>query len=234
MLRLNDVYAAYDDVTVLFGVTLEVNQGEIVAIVGSNGAGKSTILRTISGLLRPRQGSITFEGQQLDQLPVHQVTALGIAHIPEGRRVFARRTVYENLILGAHTRPDAQQRKNALERIYGLFPRLYERREQPAGTLSGGEQQMLAFGRGLMLNPKLLMLDEPSLGIAPKLVDEIFQAVRQVNRDGTPVLLVEQNVTDALEMADRAYVLQTGQVVTSGAGKELLHSDLVRSAYLGM
>ncbi len=232
---MNDIQVAYDSVLALHGVTFKVNEGEIVSIVGSNGAGKSTILKAISGILRPVTGSVSFLGQRLDTLSAHRAADLGIAHVPEGRRLFARQTVYENLILGAYTRKDPKQRQENLDRIFAMFPRLRERLNQRAGTLSGGEQQMLAIGRGLMLSPKLLMLDEPSLGIAPNLVDRIFEAVRALNRrQGLTILLVEQNVREALELAHRAYVLQTGRVVQEGTGDQLLQSDAIRKAYLGL
>ncbi len=235
MLEVSDVQVAYDSVLALHGVSFRVNEGEIVSIVGSNGAGKSTIIKTVSGILRPVAGSITFTGIRLDSVPAHKVAEMGIAHVPEGRRLFARQTVYENLILGAYTRKDPGQRLENLERVFAMFPRLRERLDQKAGTLSGGEQQMLAIGRGLMLSPKLLMLDEPSLGIAPNLVDRIFEAILELNRSQRlTILLVEQNVREALELAHRAYVLQTGRVVMEGTGDELLQSDAIRRAYLGL
>ena len=235
MLEVNNIYVGYDGVLALHGVSFTVQEGEIVSIVGSNGAGKSTILRTISSLLHPTNGSVTFQGVRLDTLPPHDVVRHGIAHVPEGRRLFARQTVMENLILGAYTRKSAQERNRELDRIFSMFPVLGNRRDQKAGTLSGGEQQMLAIGRALMLKPKLLMLDEPSLGIAPKLVDQIFQEIQELNRtDHITILLVEQNVREALEMAHRAYVLQTGSVVQEGTGEELLCSDAIQKAYLGI
>lgn len=235
MLEVNNVQVGYDGVLALRGVSFRVESGEIVSIVGSNGAGKTTILKTISSLLKPVNGTVTFQGHRLDRLPPHEVVRHGIAHVPEGRRLFARQTVYENLILGSYTRKAATEREEVLERIFALFPVLKERRGQKAGTLSGGEQQMLAIGRGLMLRPKLLMLDEPSLGIAPKLVDKIFETIQELNkRDGITILLVEQNVREALEMAHRAYVLQTGNIVMEGSGKQLLQSDSIQKAYLGI
>ena len=235
MLEVDSIHVGYDGVPALRGVSFKIQEGEIVSIVGSNGAGKSTILKTVSSLLRPTSGSITFLGTRLDTLPVHEVVQQGIAHVPEGRRLFARQTVLGNLLLGAHTRKANAERERDLERVFSLFPVLRERQSQKAGTLSGGEQQMLAIGRGLMLRPRLLMLDEPSLGIAPRLVDRIFETVQELNRkEGITILLVEQNVREALELANRAYVLQTGNVVMEGTGVELLHSDTIQKAYLGI
>lgn len=235
MLEVDNVRVGYDGVPALHGVSFRVEAGEIVAIVGSNGAGKTTILKTVSRLLRPISGNVKFEGTRLDTLSPHDVVRHGIAHVPEGRRLFARQTVMENLILGAFTRKSSADREEILERIFSLFPVLKQRESQRAGTLSGGEQQMLAIGRGLMLKPKLLMLDEPSLGIAPKLVDKIFETIQELNKkDGITILLVEQNVREALELASRAYVLQTGSVVMEGSGEELLQSDTIQKAYLGI
>jgi branched-chain amino acid transport system ATP-binding protein len=234
MLTVDGVEVGYDGVPALHGVSFEVRRGEIVTIVGSNGAGKTTILKTISGLLRPTAGTVTFQDRRLDRLESHRVVGLGIAHVPEGRRLFARLTVMQNLVLGAYTRKSPAERAATLERVFSLFPILRERRSQLAGTLSGGEQQMLAIGRGLMARPTLLMLDEPSLGIAPRLVDEIFASLARIKAEGATILLVEQNVVEALQLADRGYVLQTGRVVLSGTGRELERSDLVRRAYLGM
>jgi len=234
VLEVDGIEAGYQGVRALYGVTFRVAPGEIVTIVGSNGAGKSTILKTLSGLLRPTAGAIRFRDQRIDGAPPDRVVRLGIAHVPEGRRLFARLSVMQNLTLGAHTRKSPGERSASLDRVFGLFPILRERRTQLAGTLSGGEQQMLAIGRGLMAQPSLLMLDEPSLGLAPRLVDEIFATLAQIKADGATILLVEQNVVEALELADRGYVLQTGRVVLSGTGEELLPSDLVRQAYLGL
>jgi branched-chain amino acid transport system ATP-binding protein len=234
MLKVERLQAGYDGVAALHDVSFEIESGEIVTIVGSNGAGKSTTLRTVSGLLRPSAGSIIFEGRRIDHLPADQVVGLGIAHVPEGRRLFQRLTVAENLQLGAYTRKSPGERAAALDRIHALFPVLKERSQQLAGTLSGGEQQMCAIGRGLMAQPRLLMLDEPSLGIAPRLVEQILTSLAELRAAGVTILLVEQNVVEALELADRGYVLQTGSVVLAGSGKELLESDLVRQAYLGM
>jgi len=234
MLQIREIEVGYDETPVLHGISLEVHPGEVVAVIGSNGAGKTTLLRAISGVRPPTQGRILFDGTPLHTLKPHRIAGLGIAHVPEGRGIFARQTVLRNLYLGAYLRSDAE-RAEALERVFQLFPRLAERRDQLAGTLSGGEQQMLAIGRGLMSRPRLLMLDEPSLGLMPTLVDFVFDLVRQINReDGLTILLVEQNVRESLEVADRAYVLQTGRVVLSGSGDELLRSELVQKAYLGM
>jgi branched-chain amino acid transport system ATP-binding protein len=234
LLEVDNIRVGYDGVPALHGVSFKVDRGEIVSIVGSNGAGKSTILRAVSSLLKTEQGSIHFEGTRIDIQSPHDVVKHGIAHVPEGRRLFARQTVMENLILGAYTRKAPKEREEDMEKIFATFPVLKERRDQKAGTLSGGEQQMLAIGRGLMLRPKLLMLDEPSLGIAPRLVDKIFETVKELNTQGLTILLVEQNVREALELASRAYVLQTGRVVTEGSGEELLRSDAIRKAYLGL
>lgn len=235
MLEVNDIRVGYDGVLALHGITFRVDEGEIVSIVGSNGAGKSTTIKTISGILKPVSGTIVFDGARLDTMPAHKVADLGIAHVPEGRKLFARQTVYENLLLGAYTRKNAKNREEDLERIFSLFPVLKERRDQNAGTLSGGEQQMLAIGRGLMLRPRLLMLDEPSLGIAPKLVDKIFETVKELNqREKLTILLVEQNVREALELASRAYVVQTGRVIMEGTGDQLLATDAIQKAYLGI
>ncbi len=234
MLEVDNIRVGYDGVPALHGVSFRVDRGEIVSIVGSNGAGKSTVLRAISSLLKTEQGSIRFEGTRIDTQSPHDVVKHGIAHVPEGRRLFARQTVMENLILGAYTRKAPKERQEDMERIFAIFPVLKERRDQKAGTLSGGEQQMLAIGRGLMLRPRLLMLDEPSLGIAPRLVDKIFETVKELNDQGLTILLVEQNVREALELANRAYVLQTGRVVTEGTGEALLQSDAIQKAYLGI
>jgi branched-chain amino acid transport system ATP-binding protein len=234
VLQVHDLRVEYDGLAALHGISFRVDYGEVVAIVGSNGAGKSTTLKAISGLVRPSAGQIIFEGKPIHRMPAHAVTRLGIAHVPEGRRLFQKLTVLENLKLGAYVRQDRSLFDKSLQLVFEVFPRLKERMGQRAGTLSGGEQQMLAIARGLMLNPKLLMLDEPSLGIAPKLVSEIFEVLANLNRRGTTILLVEQNVREALELAHRGYVLQTGEVIMEGSGQELLESDLVRRAYLGL
>lgn len=234
MLVVEGLQAGYDEVPVLWDVSLRVPEGSVVAVIGANGAGKTTLLRTISGLVAPMQGTITFEDRPLNGLHPHQIAALGIAHVPEGRGVFAYQTVLRNLYLGAYLHPQ-EEVEETLTRVFALFPRLAERRNQVAGTLSGGEQQMLVIARGLMSRPRLLMLDEPSLGLMPKLVDEIFDLLRRIREEeGVTILLVEQNVREALEVADYAYVLQTGRLVLEGTGAELLQTDLVRRAYLGM
>ncbi|MHB8620882.1 MAG: ABC transporter ATP-binding protein [Chloroflexota bacterium] len=230
LLSVDSLRAAYDGVPALHDVSFDVRAGEIVSIVGSNGAGKTTTLRAISGIVRG-QGSVRFGGRDLVGLPAHRIAQLGIAHVPEGRHLFAKLTVEQNLRLGGYRRGD---RAETVERVYATFPLLRERLSQRAGTLSGGEQQMLAIGRGLMLRPRLLMLDEPSLGIAPRLVSAIFEAVGRLRAEGLTILLVEQNVQESLELADRACVLQTGRIVLAGSGPELLESDLVRRAYLGL
>jgi len=234
VLRVEKIKVCYDDVPALHEVSFEVEKGQIVAIIGSNGAGKSTILKTISGLLHPVSGTIEFEGVRIDRYPPYSIVGLGIAHVPEGRRIFSRLSVLENLYLGAYTRKSEEERAKTLEHVFELFPILKERQSQRAGTLSGGEQQMLAIARGLMSRPKLLMLDEPSLGLMPLLVTKLFETIKRINEEGTTILLVEQNVREALELADRAYVLMTGNIVLEGTGKELLETDLVRKAYLGM
>ena len=234
LLEVRHLGAAYDGVPALHDVSFDVDVGQIVALIGANGAGKTTTLRAISGLLRPDRGQITFRGQRLNGEPAHRIAELGIAHVPEGRRLFSRLTVRQNLLVGAYSKHARAGESEAMERVFTIFPRLRERADQRAGTLSGGEQQMVAIGRGLMLRPTLLMLDEPSLGIAPKLVDEIFTTVRAIAGEGTTILLVEQNVRESLELADHAYVLQTGSTISEGTGAELLASDLVRRAYLGI
>ena len=232
MLKVNDINVYYGAIHAIKGVSFEVNDGEIVTLIGANGAGKSTILNTVSGLLKSRTGSIEFLGQPLSGVPAHKIVERGIAHVPEGRRVFLSMTVEENLEMGAYTRPNSGVADH-LERVYEQFPRLKERRRQVAGTLSGGEQQMLAMGRGLMSDPKLLMLDEPSMGLAPILVEQIFEIIASLHKAGTTILLVEQNARMALSVADRGYVLETGKIALSGTGKELAESDDIKKAYLG-
>lgn len=234
LLDVQDIDVFYGDAQALAGVSLTVGQGEIVTLVGANGAGKSTTLRTISGLLRPRQGSITFNDQRLDQISAYRLVELGIAHVPEGRRIFPGMTVMENLNMGAYNPSAWSERNQQLQRVMELFPILDERRHQLAGTLSGGEQQMLAIGRALMAEPHLLMLDEPSLGLAPRLVVQIFDVIGEIRQQGVTILLVEQNAQMALQIADRGYVLETGRVVLSGTGEELLTNQHVRQAYLGL
>jgi branched-chain amino acid transport system ATP-binding protein len=234
LLELSGVDALYGRVRALRGVTLSVDQGEVVALIGSNGAGKTTTLRTISGLMHPPRGSVTFAGRDISRMAAHDIVGLGICQAPEGRRLFPRMQVIDNLRMGAFLRKDAAGIQKDMDRVFELFPRLKERTTQLAGTLSGGEQQMLAIGRALMSKPKLLMLDEPSLGLAPILVETIFQIVREINARGIPILLVEQNATKALAVAHRAYVLETGSIVKTGSGKELLSSPDVQRAYLGI
>ena len=232
ILQVNDLHVYYGSIHAVKGVSFEVNEGEIVTLIGANGAGKSTTLNTVAGLLKPRAGSIEFEGESLVGVPAHKMVPKGIALCPEGRRVFTEMSVKENLEMGAFTRNDAEA-KESRKMVYDRFPRLRERKGQSAGTLSGGEQQMLAMGRALMSKPKLLMLDEPSMGLAPILVQEIFDIIRALHEQGTTILLVEQNAQMALSVADRAYVLETGRVSMSGNANELLHDKRVQQAYLG-
>jgi branched-chain amino acid transport system ATP-binding protein len=233
LLELRDVTARYGDVQVLWGVSLAVREGEIATIVGANGAGKTTTLKTISGAVACASGQILFNDEHIERLPSHRVAARGIAHVPEGRRLFPMMTVRENLELGAVSSAARRHRSDTLDHIFSLFPKLRERERQMAGTLSGGEQQMVAIGRGLMARPRLLMLDEPSLGLAPIIVREMFDIIRRLNGDGITVMLVEQNVQQSLKLADRAYVLENGRVVLEGAGSQLLDDERVRAAYLG-
>lgn len=232
MLTVSDINVYYGAIHAIKNVSFEVNEGEVVALIGANGAGKSTTLKTMSGLLRSQTGTIEFLGQNIMHMPADKLVAAGLAHVPEGRRVFAQMSVEENLEMGAFTRPNSEI-ASGLERVYAHFPRLKERRRQVAGTLSGGEQQMLAMGRALMSSPKLLMLDEPSMGLAPILIEQIFDIVRELHAAGTTILLVEQNAQMALSIASRAYVMETGKITLSGTGDELLHNDEVRKAYLG-
>jgi branched-chain amino acid transport system ATP-binding protein len=232
MLRLEALDVYYGEIHALRGVALDVEKGEIVALLGNNGAGKSTTLKTVSGLLRPRRGKISLEGQPLMDVPPHDIVERGIAHVPEGRRIFNRLSVRENLMMGAYLRRD-QGIETDLQRVFALFPRLEERVAQVAGTLSGGEQQMLAIGRALMASPRLLLLDEPSMGLAPVLVEQIFATISDINRQGTTILLVEQNAAMALSIAHRGYVLETGTIVLSGSAGELAENTDVRRAYLG-
>ena len=233
MLKIDDINVYYGAIHAIKGISLTVNQGEIVTLIGANGAGKSTTLRTISGLLKPKTGSITFQGQDIAGTPAHKIVGLGISQVPEGRRVFAEMTVMENLDLGAFVRKDKAGIQQDLKHVFELFPRLEERKNQSAGTLSGGEQQMLAMGRALMSRPKLLLLDEPSMGLAPLLIKEIFNIIVDINKSGTTVLLVEQNANMALSIANRAYVLETGRITLSGKAQDLAASEDVRKAYLG-
>jgi len=233
MLSLNNIHVYYGAIHALKGISFEVNQGEIVTLIGSNGAGKSTCLKTISGLLRPKEGTMQFKTDDLTTVSAPQVVSRGISHVPEGRRIFANMSVSENLDLGAYLRKDTAAIKSDMDNIFSLFPRLKERRKQLAGTLSGGEQQMLAMGRALMSKPDLLLLDEPSMGLAPILVKQIFEIVQEINAKGMTILLVEQNARMALSIADRAYVLETGKIVLSGQAKEMMESEEIRKAYLG-
>ena len=234
MLEVNNIHTYYGNIHALKGITLTVEQGEIVTLIGANGAGKTTTLRTISALLRPRQGNVLFEGEDLSNIPAHQMVFKGVAMVPEGRGIFSRLTVSENLDMGAFSRKDKDSMGKDLERVFTLFPRLKERRNQVAGTLSGGEQQMLAIGRAMMSHPRLLLLDEPSMGLAPVLVEAIFDTVAAINKEGTTVLLVEQNATMALSVANRGYVLQTGEIVLSDSAQNLSKNEMVQKAYLGM
>lgn len=233
MLEVRDVHTYYGNIHALKGVSLEVDQGEIVTLIGANGAGKSTTLNTICGLLHPTSGTIRLRGEEIHTLPAHEIVGRGVSQSPEGRRVFSRLTVQENLEMGAFLREDTEAIHQDLERVFGLFPRLKERLKQLGGTLSGGEQQMLAMARALMAHPHLLLLDEPSMGLAPLLVDEIFQVVQQLNEDGTTILLVEQNAAMALSVAHRGYVLETGNIALEGSARELLENPQVKAAYLG-
>lgn len=233
MLKIDNIHVYYGAIHALKGVSLEVQKGEIVTLIGANGAGKSTTLRTVSGLLAPKSGSIAFLGENIEGTPAHEIVKRGISQVPEGRRIFAEMSVQENLEMGAFTRKDKAGVAKDFEIVYNRFPRLKERQKQQAGTLSGGEQQMLAMGRALMSRPKLLLLDEPSMGLAPLLIKEIFSIIVDINREGTTVLLVEQNANMALSIAHRAYVMETGRITLQGAAKELAASEDVRKAYLG-
>ena len=232
MLKVNDLQVYYGVIQALKGISFEVNEGEVIALIGANGAGKTTILHTITGLIESKAGSVQFEGKDITKMPGHKIVTLGMAHVPEGRRVFADLSVYENLKLGAYTRTDKAEIAESLEMVYKRFPRLKERKNQLAGTLSGGEQQMLAMGRALMSKPKIILMDEPSMGLSPIFVNEIFDIIREVSEAGTTVLLVEQNAKKALSIADRAYVLETGNIVLSGNAKDLMNAESVKKAYL--
>ena len=233
MLEVKDFEVYYGMIQAIKGISFEVNKGEVIALIGANGAGKTTTLHTITGLLSPKKGSVMFEGKDITKIPAHKIVSMGMAHVPEGRRVFADLSVYENLKLGAYTRKDKENLNKDLESIYERFPRLAERKNQSAGTLSGGEQQMLAMGRALMSKPSIILMDEPSMGLSPILVNEIFDIIESISKSGTTVLLVEQNAKKALSIADRAYVLETGKIVTSGKASELLEDDSIKKAYLG-
>jgi len=233
MLEVKELQVYYGVIQALKDISFEVNQGEVIALIGANGAGKTTTLQTLTGLLPSKHGSIVFEGVDITKMPAHKIVEMGIAHVPEGRRVFAQLSVYENLIMGAYTRKDKKEIAENLAMVYQRFPRLEERKNQRAGTLSGGEQQMLAMGRALMSNPKMIVMDEPSMGLSPIFVNEIFDIIEKVSAGGTTVLLVEQNAKKALSIADRAYVLETGKIVLSGDAKTLMNDDSIKKAYLG-
>ncbi len=233
MLEVKDLEVYYGVIQAIKGVSFHVDQGEVIALIGANGAGKTTILHTVTGLLSPKKGHIMFEGKDITKVPAHKIVSMGMAHVPEGRRVFAELSVYENLKMGAYTRKDRSEIEESLKNVYKRFPRLEERKNQMAGTLSGGEQQMLAMGRALMSKPKIILMDEPSMGLSPILVNEIFDIIQAVSKSGTTVLLVEQNAKKALSIADRAYVLETGNIVLEGKAKDLLEDDSIKKAYLG-
>lgn len=234
MLEVKDIKVYYGLIQAIKGVSFEVNQGEVVALIGANGAGKTTILHTVSGLLQPKEGSVLFEGTDITKVPGHKIVSMGMAHVPEGRRVFANLSVYQNLKMGAYIQKDKAVIDETLERIYKHFPRLQERRNQMAGTLSGGEQQMLAMGRALMSSPKMILMDEPSMGLSPLLVKEVFSIIEYCHESGITILLVEQNAKMALGISDRAYVLETGNITMSGSAKEMLENEDVKKAYLGV
>ena len=233
MLQVNDLHVYYGVIHALKGISFEVEKGEVIALIGANGAGKTTTLHTVTGLLNANQGSVVFEGQDITKVPAHKIVQMGIAHVPEGRRVFSQLTVYDNLKMGAYTRKDSNEIQQSLEEVYHRFPRLKERKDQRAGTLSGGEQQMLAMGRALMSKPRLIVMDEPSMGLSPIFVNEIFDIIEKVSNSGTTVLLVEQNAKKALSIADRAYVMETGRITMEGRAEDLLHNEAVQKAYLG-
>ena len=233
MLEVRDLQVYYGMINAIKGISFDVNAGEVIALIGANGAGKTTVLHTVTGLVTPKSGSITFDGKNLLKSPAHKILSYGMAHVPEGRRIFQQLTVYDNLKLGAYIMKDKAQVEKNLAYVYDHFPRLKERKNQVAGTLSGGEQQMLAMGRALMSNPKILLMDEPSMGLSPLLVNEIFRIIKEVSADGTTVLLVEQNAKKALSIADRAYVLETGNITLEGPASELINDENVKKAYLG-
>ena len=233
MLTVTDLQVYYGVIQAIKGISFSVNQGEVIALIGANGAGKTTTLHTVTGLIQPRAGKIEFEGKDITKMPAHKIVSLGMAHVPEGRRIFQQLTVLDNLKLGAYTRKDKKKIADTLEMVYRRFPRLEERKKQIAGTLSGGEQQMLAMGRALMSEPKIIVMDEPSMGLSPLFVTEIFDIIREISQGSTTVLLVEQNAKKALSIADRAYVLETGKIVLSGNAQDLMNDDSVKRAYLG-
>ena len=234
LLKVDQIYVSYGSFQALHGISLEVNEGEIVALLGSNGAGKSTTIKTISGQLTPTKGDIFFNGESIVKMPIHKRVELGIIQVPEGRRVFPYMSIEENLIAGSYNKAARAERKETLDQVYDIFPKLYERRNQLAGTLSGGEQQMMAIGRGLMAKPKILIMDEPSLGLAPIIVDEVFSVIQQLNKNKLTILLVEQNVGSSLEIADRVFVIETGENVMSGTGSEMKTNEDLQKAYLGI
>lgn len=233
MLEIKDLEVYYGMIQAIKGISFEVNEGEVIALIGANGAGKTTTLHTISGLITPKKGTITFEGKDITKTPAHKIVSAGMAHVPEGRRVFASLSVYQNLKMGAYTRNNKDEIEESLQMVYSRFPRLEERKNQPAGTLSGGEQQMLAMGRALMSKPRIILMDEPSMGLSPIFVNEIFDIIKKVSSEGTTVLLVEQNAKKALSIADRGYVLETGRIVLEGKAESLLNDESVKKAYLG-
>ena len=233
MLEIKDLEVYYGVIQAIKGISFEVGEGEVIALIGANGAGKTTTLHTISGLIAPKSGTVTFEGKDITRTPAHKIVSCGIAQVPEGRRVFASLSVYQNLKMGAYTRSDKGEIEETLQMVYERFPRLKERKNQPAGTLSGGEQQMLAMGRALMSKPRIILMDEPSMGLSPIFVNEIFDIIKSVSAGGTTVLLVEQNATKALSIADRGYVLETGKIVLAGKAVDLLNDESVKKAYLG-
>ena len=233
MLEVKDLQVYYGMIQAIKGVSFHVDEGEVVALIGANGAGKTTLLHTVSGLLAPKEGSVIFEGKEITRIPGHKIVSMGMAHVPEGRRVFAQLSVLQNLKMGAYTRKDKHEIQQTLRTVFDRFPRLEERQNQMAGTLSGGEQQMLAMGRALMSHPKIILMDEPSMGLSPIFVNEIFDIIQKVSKSGTTVLLVEQNARKALSIADRAYVLETGKIVLEGKAGDLLNDDSVKKAYLG-
>ncbi|HJC79670.1 ABC transporter ATP-binding protein [[Ruminococcus] torques] len=233
MLEVKDLEVYYGVIQAIKGISFHVDKGEIIALIGANGAGKTTTLHTVTGLISPKNGHVLFEGKDITKIPAHKIVSMGMAHVPEGRRVFAELSVYENLKMGAYTRKDKNEIEESLKNVYKRFPRLEERKNQMAGTLSGGEQQMLAMGRALMSKPKIILMDEPSMGLSPIMVNEIFDIIRSVSESGTTVLLVEQNAKKALSIADRAYVLETGKIVLEGKAKDLLEDDSIKKAYLG-
>ena len=233
LLEIKDLEVFYGMIQAIKGVSFQVNEGEVIALIGANGAGKTTILHTVTGLLEAKKGSVFFDGKDITKTPAHKIVSMGMAHVPEGRRVFANLSVYQNLRMGAYTRKDKQEIEETLKTVYKRFPRLEERKNQLAGTLSGGEQQMLAMGRALMSHPRIILMDEPSMGLSPIFVEEIFNIIKEISAGGTTVLLVEQNAKKALSISDRGYVLETGKIVLEGRSEDLLNNDSIKKAYLG-